>query len=200
LPVREARTEPGQAKRQLGLDPHKPLILVLGGSQGSKELNDNLPSRLQALSEHYQVLHQCGVHWEAQLQHLNQPGYTVKGYLDTVLAWSAAELAICRAGASTLAEAAFHGVPLLLVPLPAELDSGAQRANARFYADSGGAHLLEGWAGFDGAIKPLLDSATRRAMQTQLTRLSPQGATGRLLELVLSVAHQPGLNHNAGEA
>lgn len=194
LPVREVGADAREAKRQLGLDENKPLILVLGGSQGSKELNDHLPQRLQPLLNEYQVLHQCGARWESQLRHLNKPGYLIKGYLDTTLAWSAAEFAICRAGASTLAEAALHQVPLLLVPLPAELDSGAQLANAKFYAGAGGAGLLTNWDQFTGAIDPLLNPHFRLPMKEKLAALSPKGATERLLEMLLLVAHQRALS------
>jgi UDP-N-acetylglucosamine--N-acetylmuramyl-(pentapeptide) pyrophosphoryl-undecaprenol N-acetylglucosamine transferase len=188
LPVRESRADQTEAKRQLGLDEHKPLILILGGSQGSKELNDNLPRRLQPLLGRYQILHQCGARWESQLQPLNQNGYRVKGFLDTSLAFSAAEFVICRAGASTLAEAAFHQVPLLLIPLPAELDSGAQLANARFYAQAGGAKLLAGWDQFDPTIETLLNPAIQSQMRQKLAALSPHGATERLVEMVLKAA------------
>ncbi|WP_018465775.1 UDP-N-acetylglucosamine--N-acetylmuramyl-(pentapeptide) pyrophosphoryl-undecaprenol N-acetylglucosamine transferase [Calidithermus timidus] len=187
-PVREIRHDKVEARRALGLDPARPLILVMGGSQGSLELNRELPSRLEPFVGEYQVLHQCGLRWEAQMQaeHARAAGYVVRGFVDGPLAWSAADFAITRAGAGTLAEAAYHQVPSLLVPLPAELDGGAQQANARFYAQRGASVILEGWERFQAKLEQLFTQAT--AMRSALAQLSPAGAACRLAELVLEVA------------
>lgn len=188
LPVREEHHDPRQAKEALGLEPDQPLIFVLGGSQGSQELNQNLPERLEPLLGEYQVLHQTGPRWEAQMRerYSGWPGYHLRGYLDTALAFSAAEFAITRAGAATLAEAAYHRVPLLAVPLPAELDGGAQGANARFYADTGAAYMLDqGWEHFQASIAPLLEPSVRQKLRDTIARLSPGGAAHRLARVVL---------------
>ncbi|RIH90761.1 UDP-N-acetylglucosamine--N-acetylmuramyl-(pentapeptide) pyrophosphoryl-undecaprenol N-acetylglucosamine transferase [Calidithermus terrae] len=187
-PVREVRHPKAEAKQALGLDPARPLLLVMGGSQGSLELNRELPQRLEPFLGEYQVLHQCGVRWEAQMQaeHGKTPGYAVRGFVDGPLAWSAADLAITRAGAGTLAEAAFHGVPGLLVPLPRDLDGGAQWANAGFYAERGASVILDGWERFQAKLEQLITQAP--AMKNALAPLSPAGAARRLAELVLEVA------------
>ncbi|MER3479404.1 MAG: UDP-N-acetylglucosamine--N-acetylmuramyl-(pentapeptide) pyrophosphoryl-undecaprenol N-acetylglucosamine transferase [Meiothermus sp.] len=193
LPVREERHDPRQAKESLGLEPERPLIFVLGGSQGSLELNQNLPQRLKPLLGEYQVLHQTGPRWEAPMREQcgDWPGYTVHGYLDTALAFSAAELAITRAGAATLAEAAYHRVPLLAVPLPARLDGGAQLANARFYALRGAAYMLDGgWEHFQASLAPLLEPSVRQRLRDTIARLSPEGAAHRLARLVLEGSFQ----------
>lgn len=193
LPVREEKHDARAAKIALGLEPEKPLIFVLGGSQGSRELNQNLPERLKPLLGEYQVLHQSGPRWETQMQaqYATWPGYTVRGYLDTALAFSAAEFAITRAGAATLAEAAYHRVPLLAVPLPAEMDGGAQWANARFYADIGAAYMLErGWEHFQTSLAPLLEPSVRQKLRDTIAQLSPAGAAYRLARMVLEASFQ----------
>lgn len=189
LPVREEKFAPEEARARLGLDPNHPTIFVMGGSQGSKELNENLPERLYPLLEKgWQVLHQCGRRWETEMSAKAKPYYLIQGYVDTGLAWSAADFAITRGGAGTLAEAAYHGVPVLGIPLPAEMDSGAQQANVRFYAEQGGARLLKSWADFDQELNPLLEPSTRRQMHDRLLGLSPEGAAERLATAVLEVA------------
>ncbi len=186
-PVREEKHPPAQARAALGLDPKRPTLLVLGGSQGSLELNQALPPRLFPLLGEWQVLHQCGLRWEDSLKPLEQPYYQVRGYVDTPLAWSAADLAITRGGAGTLAEAAYHQVPVLGVPLAPSLDGGAQWANVRFYAERGAARLLASWDGFEAELAPLLKASTRAQMRSRLAELSPAGAAQRLAQVVLEV-------------
>lgn len=188
FPVREEHFEQGEAREKLGLRADRPTVLVLGGSQGSKELNDQLPERLYPLLGEWQVLHQCGVRWESEMRPKDRPHYHVRGYLDTALAWSAADFAITRGGAGTLAEAAYHEVPVLGVPLPAELDGGAQQANVGFYARQGAALLLSSWAEFRKFLNPLLDPSVRAEMRGRLAGLSPAGAAQRLASIVLEAA------------
>ncbi|AEB12184.1 undecaprenyldiphospho-muramoylpentapeptide beta-N-acetylglucosaminyltransferase [Marinithermus hydrothermalis] len=190
LPVREVRHDPQEARHALGLEPDRPTLLVLGGSQGSKVLNEALPGLLEPYLETWQVLHQTGERWLEETQgRVRHPHYHLAGFVDTTLAWAAAEIAITRAGAMTLAEAAYHRVPLLLVPLPPEIDSGAQRANARLYQERGAARMLDqgNWERFHDALAPLLDPARRAEMRRALATLSPEGAADRTARLVLEV-------------
>lgn len=187
-PVREEKRSQAEARVALGLDPERPTILILGGSQGSKELNEQLPPRLYPLLGEWQVLHQCGVRWESELKAQERPHYFVRGYLDSVLAWSAAEFAITRGGAGTMSEAAFHQVPVLGVPLPRNLDEGAQWANVGFYAEQGAARLLQSWDQFDAELNALLDPSTRAQIRDRLRGLSPAGAAERLAQIVLEAA------------
>ncbi len=187
-PVREEKRSQAEARAALGLDPERPTILILGGSQGSKELNERLPQRLYPLLDKWQILHQCGVRWETELKALERPHYVVRGYVDSVLAWSAADFAITRGGAGTLSEAAFHQVPVLGVPLPRNLDGGAQWANVSFYAEQGAARLLYSWDRFEAELNALLDPSTRANIRDKLKRLSPAGAAERLAQIVLEAA------------
>ncbi len=188
FPVREEHFAQAEARQRLGLEAGRPTILVLGGSQGSKELNDNLPQRLYPLLSEWQVLHQCGTRWEAEMRPKAQPHYFLRGYLDTALAWSAADFAITRGGAGTLAEAAYHEVPVLGMPLPAELDGGAQRANVTFYAEQGAAQMMASWEDFARYLNAFLTPSVRVEMRDRLRRLSPAGAAQRLANIVLEAA------------
>jgi UDP-N-acetylglucosamine--N-acetylmuramyl-(pentapeptide) pyrophosphoryl-undecaprenol N-acetylglucosamine transferase len=159
--------------------------LVMGGSQGSKELNEQLPGRLEALlaSGEWQVLHQCGTKWAETFKPSLKKYYPV-GYVDAVAAWSAADFAICRSGAGTLADAAYHGVPLLLVPLPANIDSGAQWANARFAQSKNAALTLPDWDSFDKTLAQMLDAKARLVMAENMHAMSPEGAAERVCAMV----------------
>jgi UDP-N-acetylglucosamine--N-acetylmuramyl-(pentapeptide) pyrophosphoryl-undecaprenol N-acetylglucosamine transferase len=176
-PVREARFPQAEAKERLGFDPKKPLLLVLGGSQGSLELNETLPPLLRPLG--LPVLHQVGERWLARYRHLEGEGYRVVGFLDAPLAMSAADLLLSRAGAGTLAEAAFHRLPALLFPLSPRLDGGAQVANALAYQRAGGAELGEP-SRLGEQVEKILGNPS--PYREALARLSPEGAAGRIAD------------------
>ncbi|MGC8875787.1 UDP-N-acetylglucosamine--N-acetylmuramyl-(pentapeptide) pyrophosphoryl-undecaprenol N-acetylglucosamine transferase [Thermus sp.] len=176
-PVREVRFPKAEAKARLGFDPGKPLLLVLGGSQGSLELNERLPPLLRPLG--LPVLHQVGERWLERYRHLEGEGYRVAGFVDGPLAMSAADLLLARAGAGTLAEAAFHQLPALLFPLSPRLDGGAQRANALAYQKAGAARLGD-YPRLAQQVEEMLRNPEpyREAMGS----LSPEGAAGRLAD------------------
>ena len=193
MPVREERLDARAAKEMLGFDPERPLLLVMGGSQGSRALNRMLPERLEPWLGTWQVLHQTGEQGleETRARATGWQGYRAEAFVDAVPAWSAADAAVTRAGATTLAEAAYHGVPLLAVPLPSSVDGGAQERNARFYATREAALAADQEKPGDVAaqLERLLGDADLRAhLRENLHDLSPAGATERLAHLLLEVA------------
>ncbi len=146
FPVREERVERAAARRALGLPDHAVVTLVMGGSQGSLTLNREVPAAFERLPEEQRgvVLHAAGERWAEQLRastaHL--AGYHVTPYVHAATAWSAADLAITRAGVGTIAEAAFHGVPQVLVPLPSAAEDH-QLHNARAVEAAGAGVVVE---------------------------------------------------------
>ncbi|NDY96672.1 undecaprenyldiphospho-muramoylpentapeptide beta-N-acetylglucosaminyltransferase [Wenzhouxiangella limi] len=120
-------------------------LLVVGGSQGSAALGRIVPRALALLpaEQHPRVLHQAGRQLEATRQEYAQNGVEagiVEFVDDMASAWADADLAICRAGALTVAELAAAGVASLLVPYPHAVDDH-QTANARYLSDAGAAWL-----------------------------------------------------------
>jgi len=122
-------------------------LLVVGGSLGAQALNDTVPQALALLSpaERPQVLHQSGA---AQIERLraNYAAAGVEAQLtpfidDTASAFAAADLIVCRAGASTVTEIAAVGAAAVFVPFPSAVDDH-QTTNARFLVDAGGGWLL----------------------------------------------------------
>jgi UDP-N-acetylglucosamine--N-acetylmuramyl-(pentapeptide) pyrophosphoryl-undecaprenol N-acetylglucosamine transferase len=122
-------------------------LLVLGGSQGARALNEVLPDALARLADasRPEVTHQAGAGHETALRER----YAAAGVAATVLAfiddmaahYATADLMICRAGASTIAELAAAGIASVLVPFPQAVDDH-QTHNARFLADRGAAILI----------------------------------------------------------
>jgi UDP-N-acetylglucosamine--N-acetylmuramyl-(pentapeptide) pyrophosphoryl-undecaprenol N-acetylglucosamine transferase len=140
---------------ELGITPAgRPLIFVLGGSQGAERINDLIATSLDLLLSHYTILHQTGEAHAAIVtetahaltkQKENLLRYHVRGFLD-VDAMSAAlracALVISRAGSGSINEIALSGKPSILIPIPEEI-SHDQRLNAYTYARTGAAIVME---------------------------------------------------------
>jgi len=136
-----------ECRLALGLDTERPVILVVGGSQGASGLNTMVLSALPLLAQkNWQWLHLTGAKDFEKVKSAYAAlgiNATVKSFLAEMdLALGAATAAVSRAGASSLAEMAAMRLPSLLVPLPTAADNH-QFFNARIYAMSGAARLLE---------------------------------------------------------
>jgi len=122
-------------------------LLVVGGSQGSAALNETIPAGLAMILEDLRptVVHQAGEQHIEQLSHKYQAlniSAICEAFIDDIpqrYAW--ADLVICRAGASTIAELTAAGVPAVLVPFPYAVDDH-QTSNARFMSKSGAAFFM----------------------------------------------------------
>lgn len=141
------------AFKELGLDPSIPVLLVLGGSQGARNINEKLVTLAPRLVEKYQIIHQTGEANMAEVQSTvggllggnpNASRYHVYGYLDSETMKMAAEVAtvvVSRAG-SAIFEIAAWGVPAILIPIANHIGDH-QRKNAFAYARAGGGVVIE---------------------------------------------------------
>ena len=129
-----------EAQEALGLDPARPVLLVTGGSLGAERLNRTaVASAAAVLAAGWQVLHLAGERTEVADPRL--PGYRLLPYADRMdLVLSAADLAVSRAGASTVSELSALGLPAVYVPYP--VGNGEQRFNAAGVVAAGGALLV----------------------------------------------------------
>ena len=191
VPVREVRLDKKEARRRLGLSETDVLTLVMGGSQGSVSLNEHVPKAFGDLQssarEPLSVLHSSG---ERHLQTVKSHteglhNYRVDSFVDAVVAWSAADLAITRAGNGALAEAAFHGVPLVMIPLASSAENH-QLHNARAVEAAGAGKVVEerDLGRLVAAWRSLLDADARQAAGAAARRRSPEGAAARLARLI----------------
>jgi UDP-N-acetylglucosamine--N-acetylmuramyl-(pentapeptide) pyrophosphoryl-undecaprenol N-acetylglucosamine transferase len=133
------------AKRALRLPPDKPVILFLGGSQGAGAIND----LACGMPEGFTVLLQCGERDMDRMtgMALARKNLTVEPFVEDLSLWySAAELAVARAGGQTIAELSVFGLPAVLVPFPFAADDH-QTANAAV-AERAGAAFLRQQEGF----------------------------------------------------
>jgi UDP-N-acetylglucosamine--N-acetylmuramyl-(pentapeptide) pyrophosphoryl-undecaprenol N-acetylglucosamine transferase len=121
-------------------------VLVVGGSLGAQAFNDVVPRALALLTGPRPIVtHQSGAqHAESLRQAYSSAGVQARTQAfidDMAAAYAEADLVVCRAGATTVAEIAAAGVASVLVPYPHAVDDH-QTANARFLADAGAAVLL----------------------------------------------------------
>ena len=148
IPVRRAIRELNRAAlrdealRYFNLDPNRPVLLVFGGSQGARRLNDMVVAfAADLIAEGWQVLHSIGAKNEDQMV-TDLPHYRSLPYIDRMdLAYAIADAAVTRAGAMTVAELAAVGIPSIYVPLP--IGNGEQRLNAAPIVAAGGGVVLD---------------------------------------------------------
>jgi len=189
-----------EARALFGLS-EGPVLLVTGGSQGARNINAAVTEAAADLAAAgVQVLHVAGpkqleaVQAELRARAGEGPSHTVLGYVDRMdLAYAAADLALCRAGAMTCAELAAVGLPAVYVPLP--IGNGEQALNAGPVVDAGGG-LLVSDAELDAdylraTVLPLLaDPGRLAAMSAAASRLGHRDADEALVDLVLRAARR----------
>ncbi len=179
--------------------PHELRVLVLGGSQGSHALNVACVAAAPELVRRHpglEVVHQTGQRELAAVREGYERagvGARTESFLDGVAGEiAAADLLICRAGATTLAELAAVGRPAVLVPLPTAADDH-QRKNAEVLVNAGAAvMLLEKDLSADSLARvaaELLGDADRRArMSEAMKTLARPDAAARIVDRVLELA------------
>jgi UDP-N-acetylglucosamine--N-acetylmuramyl-(pentapeptide) pyrophosphoryl-undecaprenol N-acetylglucosamine transferase len=131
----------GQARAELGLDPASPTLLVTGGSQGARSINHAIEaSRKQLAQAGVQVLHIVGA--KSDLTEEATAGFVRLHYCNSMeAAIAASDLAVSRAGASTIGEFTACGLPAIYVPYP--VGNGEQRHNAKTVVEAGGGVLVD---------------------------------------------------------
>ena len=174
-------------------------LLVLGGSQGARALNNAVPEALAALRElSFDVRHQCGekMREEAQRAYADAGvAASLEPFIaDMAAAYAWADLVICRAGALTLAEVCAAGIGSVLVPFPQAVDDH-QTKNAQFLVERGAAVLLKQDARLAGNLRDCLRELAaapeeRIAMAQAARALSMPDAAGRVAEIVLEASMQ----------
>ena len=174
-------------------------LLVLGGSQGASALNDGMIHAVTAISDQlsdWTIIHQTGpsdvnkvrdAYSNIALKHVVEPFFS-----DMAELYSKAGIAVSRAGATTLSELAFMGLPAILIPYPHAVDDH-QTANARPFVDAGAARLI---AQTDSQFNQRLaesikilssNESLRREMHAAMRGIAAIDATERVADLIESI-------------
>lgn len=190
------------AKRELGLDPDEPLVVSVWGSLGAAHMNKIMGELITLLDarREFRLIHSAGSMYfdgfmeklEAAMPDFAKFGADVRKYIyDMPRVMAAADLILCRAGASTLSELAYMGKPVIIVPSP-NVTNNHQEKNARVLEKAGGAKVfLEGE--FDAqslldTVRELLgDEGKLSEMSEAMRSLAVPGATDRICDIILSL-------------
>ncbi len=142
------------AKEFMRLEEGVPVLFVIGGSQGSKKINENVVDILPELLKKYQVIHQCGKNNLQDVKNRSsvvlenseyKSRYHLFGYLNLDalrMAYGAADLVVSRASAGAIFEIAASGLPSIMIPLLGSAQDH-QRENVYAYAKVGAADVIE---------------------------------------------------------
>lgn len=179
-----------------GLDPARRIVVVMGGSLGSKVVNDAIEGfvRKHSTRRDLAVLHLAGERYMssdftapagAALQYVRRASHD-----NMADVWQIADVTVCRAGASTIAELITVGSAAIVIPWARAADDH-QRINAQWLSDNGAAVMVdedELATAFDGRLLTVLDDAVVRerlaAKSYALGALNRSSAIGSLIESV----------------
>ena len=204
-PVRQDffRLTKAEAKKALGVDDGRPLLVSFWGSLGASGMNRLMADflALEAAKEPFHHIHGAGKGgYPVLLDLLRQKGVDLKDHpalqvreyiYDMAVVMRAADLVLCRAGASTISELTALGVPALIVPSP-YVTNNHQEKNARVLESAGGAEVLleqgcSGQALFQAACGILHDAGRRAEMENAMSALGIRDATERIYQTVLEI-------------
>jgi len=132
------------ALKKIGLGNEKKTLLVLGGSLGAKTINEAVSENMNLLIENnIQIIWQTGKNYYDQFKNMNSDTVKIFDFLDDMnAAYSACDLLLARAGATTIAELLNLGIPALLVPSP-NVAENHQYYNAKSLTENDAAILIE---------------------------------------------------------
>ena len=136
--------DPAVARSYCHFNAQKPVLLVIGGSSGSKIINETIRAQLKTLLKKFQIIHLCG---KGNLDNslVSTPGYAQFEYISQQLKdmFALADIVISRAGANAICELLALHKPNILIPLSAAASRGDQILNAKSFEKQGFSFVIE---------------------------------------------------------
>lgn len=165
----DAKGKKAKAATYFSLDPTKKILLIIGGSQGARSINQSILAGLDRLAEaEIQVIWQTGIAFESTAKQAtaNQSSLYVSAFIyEMDLAYAMADLVISRAGASSVSEICLIGKASILVPLPGAAEDH-QTENAKSLVSQNAAILVR-----DSEVKEALITEALKAIQSDLSSI-----------------------------
>ena len=158
-----------------GFSAERPVLMIMGGSQGSVSVNNAVRSNLPELLKTFQIVHLCGKgNYDASLE--NVEDYRQFEYVkeDLKHIFAAADLLVSRAGANAICEILALGKPSLLIPLPTKGSRGDQILNANSFAQQGFSEVLEDEKASEQIVEKVNELYHNRAKYCEAMKASHQ--------------------------
>ena len=200
-PVRQALLDNTMSKEEackaMGLDPEKPIILVIGGSLGARTVNDSIAGGIERFDNAgIQVVWQTGKYYAKECERKAEGSKFVKAQAfisDMATAYRAADIVISRAGASSISELCLLGKASILVPSP-NVAEDHQTKNARALSDKNAAIFVADKDAraqlVDEAIKLVSDKARIASLETEVKKLAYHNSAEVIAEEVIKLAEK----------
>lgn len=182
-----------ESREYFKLDPDKKVLLVLGGSLGSKRINQLIAKELvNFISQDVQVIWQCGKFYIEEYKHFNEKeNVQVTAFIDRMdLAYAAADVIISRAGASSVSELCLVGKPVIFIPSP-NVAEDHQTKNAKAIVDKNGALMMkenELDTQFTSAFNKLLgDKTLQESLSENIKKMAMPNATKDIVDEIIKL-------------
>lgn len=189
----EEKPDRETALKHFSLRPDRKTLMVMGGSQGARRVNELIVEALPNLpADQMQVLQITGPQdYESvapAFEKAEVGGAVVSFCADIQFAYAAADLAVCRSGASSLTELSHYGLPSILIPYPFAADDHQMR-NAEIFSDPGAAKLwpqneLDGENFGERLVALLEDDSQLSEMREAMTALAVPDASDRICDVI----------------
>lgn len=185
---------PAEAKKELGFDPERPLVLAVGGSLGARTVNQAIAASLPMLRDkNISLLWQTGRYGEKEFQAMAEDYANIKATTfisDMATAYRAADLVVSRAGAGTISELQNLGKAAILIPSP-NVAEDHQRHNAEALSTRGGAVMIldaDAVAALPSAIEDLIsDTEKRQTLSIEISKMALRNADEKIVDKITEV-------------
>jgi len=151
------------------IDKSKPVLLVVGGSLGAKQINDLVWNNVDWLCQHFTVIHQTGK--QDEIKQFDNPSYFQTEFIYSQMAdvMKCCDIILSRAGANFLWEACAQNKPMVLIPLGGEGSRGDQIDNASYFEKKGCAIVIDCIKADDALLKDALEKVLDKDVRSKMS-------------------------------
>ena len=185
-----------EAKRELGFNPNRPLVLVVGGSLGARTINDSMKTACRRILESgASILWQTGKYYaaecEAKAKAIGDPNLKATAFVSRMdVAYRAADVVVSRAGASTISEIQLVGAAAILVPSP-NVAEDHQRKNAEALSSRDAAIMImdkdcREQLG-EKVVELLRDKELRDTLSRNVRKMAMENSDDRIVDEILKI-------------